>query len=403
MQDEEIRRLIEDEIKNHKVACAQVAIYNHGREVYYYQAGVADLNHNVALSKETIFRIYSMSKPVAAVAMMMLYERGLLNFNTPVYKYIPQFAHVRIWTEQGLVEPKSPVLVKDLLNMTSGISYPDGDAVGGIMEQFMGTHGVMQQKINAGEKITTLAMAEAIAKIPLVFQPGEGWRYGASADVIGAIIEIITGESLGEFYRKEIFEPLGMKDTGFYVSQEQASRLATLYQAETMDGVTELKEDLERHLCLTKGLEQPSFESAGAGLFSTVHDYSILIRMLAGGGCYEDVRLLKEESIQLFEKNQLTKKQLSSYEQQQPKGNGYGNLMRVLLEPEVAMPGGTVGQFGWDGWSGPYMWVDVKHEMAGLFMTQVSGYSNKELIQVLQKFAIEELIQVEEQKYELHS
>lgn len=370
---ERVEALLEKEIARDKIAGAQVGVYQHGKEVYRTTFGLADKEQNLQVEKNTIYRMYSMTKPVTAVSAMILRERGELDLESKVEEFLPEFSHMSVIRPDGSTESAKPIKVRDLLHMTSGLVYPDSDLAGSYMERAFSKikkHQLEHTSLNTRE------VARLIASCPIAFQPGERWRYGLSADILGAVIEVITGEKLSEFYEKEIFRPLGMKDTGFYVPAEKQKRFAQLYK-QTEEGLTI---DYDRHLGLTLCLERPAFESGGAGLVSTMDDYSCFANMLACGGCFEGIRILKEDSVREFTRSQLTAKQLQTFDWPQLKGYGYGNLMRCLLDDKQIKGTGQIGEFGWDGWTGPYFTVDLEHEFTLLFFVQVSGYLDIEVL-----------------------
>jgi CubicO group peptidase (beta-lactamase class C family) len=212
-------------------------------------------------------------------------------------------------------------------------------------------------------------VARQIARCPLAFEPGAHWRYGLEADVLGAVIEAASGRTLGAFLRKELFGPLGMEDTDFYVPEGKRDRLADLYRR--VGGRLEI--DPDRHIGLTMCLAPPAFESGGGGLISTFNDYARFGRMLAGYGALDGVRILREETVRSFESDQLTGVQRKTLAFAASRGYGYGRLMRVCVDPSAATSPADRGEFGWDGWTGVYMAVSPRRNLFMLYLTQVSG------------------------------
>ncbi|MDU7710441.1 MAG: serine hydrolase domain-containing protein [Clostridium sp.] len=364
-----LRSLMEEEIKKEHFAGALIGYYEKGREVFLDTYGMADREEARPVRRDTIFRLYSMSKPVAAVAVMILAERGLLDLDAPVCRYLPEYERMYVLGD----ETPYTITVRQLLNMTAGIVYPDEDAAG---QEMTGLFEDIHAHIRDGAGYSTREVVKKIAEKPLANVPGSAWRYGLCADVLGAVIEVVSGMTLGAFYKKEIFEPLGMADTGFYVPREKWGRLAQLYRQEETENGVKLAVEEERTLGLTKCLEQPAFESAGAGLLSTADDSARFCMMLANQGILDGVRILKAETVEQFMQNQLGETQTESIYFEHMKGYGYGNLMRVLLDENASPIGGKQGEFGWDGWAGAYMAVDAKKQTVFLFMVQVSAYSN---------------------------
>ncbi|PXV85601.1 CubicO group peptidase (beta-lactamase class C family) [Lachnotalea glycerini] len=368
------------EIEKGQLPGAAISIIYKGQNVINNCLGYSDLEQKKQVTQDSIFRIYSMSKPIAAVAAMIQVERGLIDIYAPIQIYLPEFKNMQVCKDGKLEKAKREILVKDLLDMTSGIVYPDIDEAGLHMEELFTQ---LQTRLNQGERITTLEICNKIANIPLAFHPGERWRYGLGVDVMGAIIEVTSGMRLSEFYAKEIFNPLGMQDTGFYVEQEKQERLSVLYKYE--DHL--LKPDEKRHLCLTKCLSAPSFESAGAGIVSTLRDYNQFAQMLVNYGTYRDVKLLSRKSVELFTQNHLTRKQLAAVNFETSIGYGYGNFMRVYQDLTLAGALGTVGEFGWDGWSGPYVTINPFENLTIVMMLQRGGYTNASLIRKIRNIA----------------
>lgn len=365
-----IDELIWLEIKRNQIRGAQLGVYQNGEPVF---------EHAYGYPAETIYRLYSLSKPVAAVAAMLLVEQGKLDLLSPVWEYLPEFQEMKVWTSQGLVKSERPVRVKDLLNMTAGIVYPGEDGPGRIMQKAFDD---IQMKTDTQEAYSTRAVMSIIAGQPLAFQPGENFRYGMCADVLGGVMEIITGQKLSAFYRENIFEKLDMEDTGFFVPREKQKRLAELYcKKETPEG-TVLLPDGKRHLGLGYGLVPPAFESAGAGLYSTLEDYTHFANMLAAKGVYKKRRILSEKTVEMLGVNQLGESQRQDLYKSfaHLKGFGYGNLMRIHMEPGISGMNAPEGEFGWDGWSGPYCSIDLSSQLVVLYMTQISAYSGWELL-----------------------
>lgn len=367
-----LRTLMQKEIEEEHFAGALIGYYEKGQEVFFDTYGMADREQNRPMKRDAIFRLYSMSKPVAAVGAMILVERGLLNLDEYVSKYLPEYEEMYVYGDDTPYQ----ITIRQLLNMTAGIVYPDEDEAG---QEMAVLFEEIHTRILNGNAYTTREVAKEISKKPLANIPGETWRYGLCADVLGAVMEIVTGMTLGEFYEQEIFAPLGMKDTGFYVPKDRWGRLAQLYrQEETKNGV-KLEVEEGRTLGLTKCMEPPAFESAGAGVVSTLDDSARFCMMLANKGILDGVRILREETVEQFTQNQMDEKQTVSIYFEHMKGYGYGNLMRVLMDGNTSIIGGNKGEFGWDGWAGAYMAVDAGAQTVLIFVVQVTAYSNWQL------------------------
>lgn len=374
-----IASLLKEDVESGNVAGASILVFHNNEEVYREVYGYADKENSKPIEKDTIFRMYSMTKPVTAVAAMILYERGILDLEAPVSRYLVGFKNQKVYTKDGLVDVNRDATVQELLNMTSGVVYPDQSfEVGTIMQKL---YDEVDAKENRGEHVDTLTLCNQIGQMPLEFQPGEGWRYSASADVVGAIIEVITGKKYSEFLADEIFRPLGMIDTGFYVPSDKLDRFSAMYEyKEEAHGLVPCTWNF---LGLRDYLTPPAFESGGAGLVSTIDDYSKFALMLVNGGTYEGVRILGKKTVEFLAKNQLNEEQAKSYNWSQLQGYGYANLMRTLVSPELAKSNGSVGEFGWDGWAGNYFFVDPNENLVMLYMIQKCGGTNPEITRKL--------------------
>lgn len=320
--------------------------------------------------EDSIYKIYSMTKPITTVAVMQLYEQGLIDLYDPVDKYLDGFAHMKVSTTKGLVDAKSPITLRQLLNMTSGLVYPgELSEPERIMEQIQAE---LHEKAVNGADFSNIDICNELAKAPLLFQPGEGWHYGISADIAAAVVEVVTGIPYGEYLKKEIFEPLEMKDTGFYVEESQIGRLATMYSRIDSEGrLRESDEKALEWLNLYAPTRPPYIESGGGGLYSTLEDYRHFVQMLAGKGCYKGKQLIGRKTIEFISKNQLNDLQMKWVDFDSIEGYGYGNFMRVMLSPETVGSNGSVGEYGWDGLPGTYFMVDPKEELTFIYMQQI--------------------------------
>lgn len=365
-------RLIRREIESGRLPGFLMAVKTESKEETF-SYGLADPATGMKMERDTIFRLYSMSKPVCAVAVWILIERGLLSPDDRLEDILDEFRDMTVYTDNGPEPAQNSVRIRDLLNMTAGFTYDDNDTAGQKTgEIFAEIHRAEDE----GRGISTREVAGMIARQPLAFEPGRRWRYGLCADVLGAVIEAVDGRRLSDFYREEIFEPLGMKDTGFYVPEEKLKRFAPLFARKETDGKCILAYDREHHLGLDDFLSPPAFESAGAGLVSTPDDYMKFAWMLAGGGKGNGRRILRETTVEQFGQNQLTVHQTKSVYFEHLQGYGYGNLMRVCMDEKEAAVPGIQHSFGWDGWCGPYMMADAVNRRAIIFFLQISAYAD---------------------------
>lgn len=358
--------LLQRAIHNGEIAGANLLIIKDGKELVYTEAGHANIEKNVPFKRDTICRIYSMSKPVTSVAAMILMERGKLELGQPVGDILPAFRDMKVWEDGKQVPAKRWLLVKDLLCMTSGLSYGGEDVAG---QQVWRILEDMDARLYEDNPVSTEEFAERIAACDLSFHPGAEWMYGTSADILGCVIQKVTGMPYGEFLKKEIFEPLGMTDTGFYVPEEKKHRLAEAYER-TADGVKVYETN---HLGIRyNGVGAPAFESGGAGLLSTVDDYAKLAAMLMNGGTYNGVQILKPKTVEFMTTAKLTPWQQESVWKSWDGmyGYTYSNLLRIMIEPGMAQFNTWKGEYGWDGWLGTYFCNSPSNKVTILLMCQ---------------------------------
>lgn len=350
-----LTRLFEQEVENNRIGGCSVIVEYKGVVVYHKCFG--------SDQEDSIYRIYSMTKPVTAVAAMILYERGQLDLMEPVSNYLPAFADVKVFEGNNIVKAKQPITISHLLNMTSGIVYP-----GAVNPASRLMADRLSKLFNQG--LGTVDICNGMAQVPLHFHPGEDWYYGASAEVLGAVIEVCSGMKFGEFLKKEVFEPLDMVDTGFLVPTNQIHRLASMYMMKSDETIQPITKDALSEIQVGDPTKEPFMEMGGGGLFSTTHDYLKFARILLHGGSYEGVRILGPKTVQYMTQNQLTDKQRASMWFNSTCGYGYGNLMRVMLEQSVATSNGSIGEYGWDGLAGTYFCADPKEELIIVYMQQ---------------------------------
>ncbi len=362
---ETMDNLLQKEVAEGRVKGASALVIHKGKEIYYNAYGYADAERGIPMERDTIIRLYSMSKPITAAAVMILVERGELDLWDPVSKYLPCFKDQKVWSEtDGEIPANRENTIYDLLNMTSGITYPDDNTEPGRRMKAIVEDLVNRRK--AGEWIDTQAYAKAIASVPLCFHPGETWLYGFSADILGAVIEVVSGMKYGEFLKQELFEPLEMPDTGFFVPAEKAHRWAQYYMVSS-DG--EFKPHTGNHLGEYCG-EDVAFESGGAGLVSTLDDYSHFASMMVHRGEYKGKRILGKKTVEYMTQNRLNAEQLKPYIWDSTKGYGYGCLMRVLMDQGVAGTNASLGEHGWDGWTGNYVTMSPADDLVFMYFIQ---------------------------------
>lgn len=377
-------RIVKSGIQEGKIAGACVAVCRDQEEYLCEAYGMADLERKLPMQENAIFRMFSLTKPVTAVMTMQLWEAGFLELSEPVSWYIPSFREKMVDKDGELVPAEREILIQDLLNMTSGIPYPDQYS---LSQKKMGElYGEIDRRNDTDHPIDTQELARRIGEeVPLLFQPGAKWAYGASADVLGAVLEKAADMPLDELYRENIFKPLGMTDTDFYVPEEKRGRLAQLYNYCWKDGKGELVIEPDPHLGMTDYRKKPAFFSGGAGLVSTVRDYMQFANMLAGKGFHREsgMRLIGENTWRYLTTPQLNAAQKEGIDWPQLKGYTYGNLLRVLEEPQACMTNVPAGEFGWDGWTGPYFCVSPQDGTVLLYLVQTCGGSTSDIVRKL--------------------
>ncbi len=361
-----LRKAVRKEIDCGGIAGANLLVMHKGKEVFYHDDGFADIEKRLPIKRDTIFRLYSMTKPVTAAAVMILLERGELDLYEPVSKFLDGFSAQMVCKDSNLVPAEREVNIKDLLSMTSGLVYPDSDMAGqqvGILFQSL------DSRLTGDDPIGTIEAMNMLGKCPLAFQPGTSWRYGTSADVLGAVVEIVSGMRFGEFLENEIFRPLGMKDTAFWVPAAKRDRLANAYAA---DGKGGLELYTGNNLAVISSMDRvPAFESGGAGLASTIDDYARFASMLMNEGELDGVRILWPKTVRYLSSAMLNEVQQKGFDTWLSLcGHSYGNLMRVMTECSRAGIVGSPGEYGWDGWLGAYFCNCPKDDLTFLFMMQ---------------------------------
>lgn len=341
-----------------------------GKEIAYCEYGYRDIENKKDMTRDTIFRMYSSSKPVTAAAAMLLISRGIIDIGEEISVYLPEFENASVAWEGKKIPAKRGITVKDLLNMTSGLPYPDENTAGG--RQCEAVFSKIDERLYGGDPVTTEEFSKLMAKNDLCFHPGEHFMYGVSADIFGALIERVTGIRLGEFMQNELFIPLGMKDTGFYVPAQKADRTAKVYDC--IDG--QLKEVKTNHLGIKYTLDTPpAFESGGAGLCSTLDDYAKFAEMLLNYGSYGGKQILPKRAVEYMIKGGLSKTQKAELQSgwDDLYGYTYGNLVRVCEDESKAIVLSSKGEYGWNGWLGTYFSNEPAHGITILMGVQRIG------------------------------
>jgi len=356
-------------INTGKIPGCQVLIGRRGHVAYFRSFGFADKEREVAVRDDTIFRIYSMTKPITSIALMMLFEEGRLQLTDPVHKFIPSWKNQRVWVKgegksMELRSPSEPVSIAHLLSHTSGLTY--GESL------FPSDHPVDKLYGSIREdKKSLAAFVDEFAQIPLRFDPGTRWCYSLSTDVCGALVEIISGQTFSEFLSERIFIPLEMFDTAFTISDEKVPRLAANYERDENKNLVLIDDPVKSIYANTGRLQ-----SGGGGLLSTTADYSKFCEMLLGGGKYLGCRIIGDRTLKMMSQNHLPKNAdlasvaMGSFSETAYEGVGFGLGFAQTLS-EVRAQNLGAGDFYWGGMASTIFWVDPKESMFCVFMTQL--------------------------------
>jgi CubicO group peptidase (beta-lactamase class C family) len=328
------------------------------------------MENRIPMSNETIYRIYSMSKTFTVVTAMTLYEKGLFKLHDPIGEFIPAFKNVKVAVHDDrgqlrIEDARSPITFEHLFTMTSGIPYPGPDSYSA--RAAAEAHARMEGDWNSKK------VMETIAGVPLCFHPGEYWMYGFSHDVLGALVEVISGKTLGAYMKEVILEPLGLTDTAFYVPREKRSRLAKAY--EWTEGGLKEKTDLD-----PAPLASPAFESGGGGLNSTLRDVGRYGLMLLNNGRLGEERVLSRKTLELIRRNHVVPAQrLRQFGFSTLTGYGYGLGVRTMMDTALAGLNGSPGEWAWDGMLGTWYCVDPAEDLVAVFLIQRFPGGNENL------------------------
>jgi len=353
-----------------KVAGTLTLVARKGKVAYLSPLGMMDLEREKPMDRDTIFRIYSMTKPITSVALMMLYEQGLFQLNDPVHKYIPEWKNLRVYGAGNYPafltsRPKRPMTIRDLMTHMSGLTY-------GFMERTNVDAAYRKLDIGgAGSGGTLRDMIEKLASLPLEFSPGTKWNYSVSSDVLGYLVEVFSGMRFDEYLKTKIFEPLNMVDTDFWVPPEKLDRFAANYTRRP--DKTLLLMDDPGDSTYTK---PATYFSGGGGLTSTASDYFRFCQMLLNRGELEGVRILGRKTIELMTMNHLpggqdlTDLSLSTFSQTASEGFGFGLGFSIHLGSDKSQVIGSPGEYAWGGAASTAFWIDPVEDLIVIFLTQ---------------------------------
>ncbi|MEQ8484942.1 MAG: serine hydrolase domain-containing protein [Pseudomonadales bacterium] len=368
-------------------------ISRRGEEALFGAHGLMDVARQRAIARDTVFRIYSMTKPVTSVALMMLYERGLFQLDDPVARYIPQWRKLKVFAggdaeSYDVRDPDRPMTVKDLLTHTSGLTYG-----------FLHAHPVDAMYRAAGigglgRQGTLQSMVDDLAELPLQFSPGARWNYSVSTDVAGYLVQRLADCDLDDFVAEQITGPLGMTDSGFFVPGGAAERLAACYERVPKTSGFRLQDDP----AASAYLERPAFLSGGGGMVSTIDDYHRFCRMLAGKGEVDGVRLLGRKTVEYMTINHLPgNRDLAAmgqptFSETSYDGIGFGLGFSVVLDPAAANVIDSPGEFAWGGAASTYFFIDPVEDLIVIFMTQLLPSSSYPVRRQLKALAYQAIV-----------
>lgn len=338
---------------------ATIMVARGGQIGWFDALGKQDPTASAPMTRDTIFRIFSMTKPIVSIGIMMLLEEGHFLLDDAVAKFIPEFANQKVGVENNgqldLVPLKRPITIQDLLRHTSGITYEHTG--NGLVQQLYQRSRVRSRKIDNAEH------AAIVASLPLICQPGAEWNYSRSTDILGRLIEVVSGKSLGAFLSERILAPLQITETAFYTGDENAHRLAEPLAADPWTG---------DKVQLFNMLEKPVIESGGGGLVSTTMDYARFAQMLLNGGELNGTRIIGRKTLEWMASDHLEPSVKIMGTLTQP-GHSFGLGFGIRTQEGIAPFSGSVGQFFWSGMGGTFFWIDPKEDLFAIFMSQAPG------------------------------
>ncbi len=363
-----VRPAVQELIDAKRIPGAVVLVARNGEIVLANAVGFRNIDDKAPMEKETLFRIYSMTKPITSVAVMMLVEQGKLSPTDPVAKYLPELGHVQVFAgmkdgEPVLEPPRRPMTIADLLRHTSGLTYG-----------FFGNTYIDQRyrEVDVLDRQSTLAeMVEKLGKIPLLHHPGERFAYSVSTDVLGRVIEVVSGRPLDTFFQEQIFGPLAMNDTGFFVPPANVSRFAANYRPAVLGGLALLDDPKTSEF-----LAKPKLLSGGGGLVSTAPDYLRFCQMLLNQGELDGKRLLKASTVYQMTTNQLPAQAYPiSVGGPVREGIGFGFGFSVVVEKTEYTGPMRLGEYGWGGAASTHFWISPRDQLAVVANTQVMPFT----------------------------
>lgn len=355
-----VDRVMESFVANGKLAGGIVIVAHQGKIGYFNTYGHRNVEASEPMTRDTIFRIYSMTKSITTAAALILYEQGKLDLDAPVYRYIPVLKDMKVYSADGNHPPKRAPTVRDLMRHTAGIDRGGSDPVGKMYRE---------NKVRDAKDLQE--MADRISRTALKYEPGTDWYYSLSISLLGLVIENISGQSLDRFFAERIFKPLDMTDTGFFVPANKVDRFAANYRR-GKDGKLKLVDDPQK----SKYLKKPTLLSGGGGLVSTARDYMRFLMMILNDGELLGARILKPSSVKLMKTDQLPKEAFPIYFGDQVRhGTGFTLGFSVSTADTEWDPAGRIGEFGWGGAASTHYWCSPKDDLIVVTLEQTVPYN----------------------------
>jgi CubicO group peptidase (beta-lactamase class C family) len=362
----EIDPFMQKQLADQKLAGGVIMIAHNGKIGFARAYGSQNRADKKPMELDTIFRIYSMSKAITTAGALMLCDQGKINLDDPVSKYIPSFANLTVATESGLRPPTRPMLIRDLILHDSGLTYGGSP---GWATTFRQPVNEAWARLKPQESTNLAEMVGKVSQAPLPFDPGTDWAYGVGIDVLGRVIEVVSGETLDKYLARTLFKPLDMKDTGFSVPPEKLNRFAAMYSRAngTLDELTTPGD--------MKFTKPTTYFSGGGGLVGTAHDYMRFLMMIQSGGELDGHRYLKSKTVKMMSTNLLPKEAFPIYFGNEKRfGTGFGLGFAVCTEVTAWDPQAHVGEFGWDGAASTHYWISPADNLIVVTMEQIKPY-----------------------------
>lgn len=362
---DDLSELLKQFVKNGPAGCG-CAIAKDGKTLYQGYFGYADLEEKRPIAEDTVYRLMSMTKVIICTAALMLYERGKFLLNEPLHEYFPEYRDTQVFVEEpggsiSIRKAKSPMLIKHAFTMSVGMPYAFGNSPT-VLEMKKVTEE-LKRKYGKYDIVTEV---KAMGSVPVAFDPGTHWLYGYGHDIVAGLIQVVSGKTVGQFLKDEIFEPLGMKNTGYRYRDGIEARMASFYRKDDSGKMIKCPAMLDE-------FHEPDalYEAGGAGLYSTVNDYIRFSQMLANGGSLDGESIIGRKTIDLMRANQLNETQLKDYTYSYLAGYGYGLGVRTMMSTAEGNSNGSVGEFGWTGYPGTYVSIDPSEAFSVVYMHQM--------------------------------